>query len=143
MFPELLYILSQRDQQVTWLDPILQRSEESSLNAVIFEEIVFPTDRAVLLHHAHAGFSPGAAQNISTGELNIRRVLDGAFIRLRLQGDALAVNIDLEQSWQGEILLPPGWSVRATGIFSAAAAANLVQVSVAAVVIPAGNIQRV
>lgn len=142
-FPDFLYQLSQRDQQVTWLDPALSRIISSVAAATVTADFIVPNDRMLLLSAFYAVFSPGAAQNVvdTRIELLSQSLVSPAVILTR-NSNALAAGIITDTDRQCEIPVPPLWRVRATGVFNAGAAANDVHLSIAGMLIPIGNIQR-
>jgi hypothetical protein len=143
-FPEFLYQLSARDQQVTWLDPLIQDQATTALLADISVDITVPDARILVLKNLTSQALPGAAQNVSTFHLlSLVPPTPGTnSIELTLIRNALAVGVNSILTWTGDVLVPPGWRVRARAVFNAAAAANTVGLDVVGILIPVGNIQR-
>jgi hypothetical protein len=142
-FPESLVRLSARDDQVTWLDPLFTNVQISVANALAEPIFIVPDPRALILTHMEAEFDPGAGQNIVTARVWVAPPTASApFANLRHSLNALAADVNLELTWDGQILIPPLWRVIATGIFNAGVAANLSRVTLAGMLIPVANVQR-
>lgn len=140
-FPESLYLLSQRDQQVTWLEPVIQRSTSTSAAVSISHAFAVPEGRALLLQHAHVRAIGGAAQLNTVRSLYLDR--PGApevYLDRSLTAGPVAGEAFLE--WQGSVLLPAGWRVTTSSTFDAAANPNSLYTSLAGLMIPIGNIAR-
>lgn len=140
-FPEFLLKLSQRDEQVTWLDPVVQRVRVSAAAAQVFATFTVPEGRALALTHVGAGGTPGAAQNLTNLRAYVARPNTGVPIILA-NGIFNSAVFDFI-SWQGQVLLPPGLIVELQADFSAGVAANIAVLDLIGVIIPVGNIQRV
>lgn len=143
-FPELLYQLSARDQQVTWLDPRFDQ-QSTSLLAISVPTPVFqvPVDRVFVLCAAAVRADPGAGQNVDSLVIQILAPAGSAGFNLKQRTEVAAANINVDLDWTGEILLPPAWQIRGIGSFNAGAVANLVVHNFFGILIPVGNIQRV
>lgn len=141
--PELLYQLSARDQQVTWLDPIFDRGDVTTAAVSVAATLhTVPDGRVLVVHSVHAEARPGAAQACT--ELAIVARAAGMPNR-RLAASFFTVTANLPRSvdWSGSILLPPDGVIIAVGTFDAGVAGNNVLGDVMGVLIPVGNIQRV
>lgn len=141
-FPEFLYQLSGRDQQVTWLDPVLQRLDASGAAVNLTVSYQVPVDRVLLLSALALEVGPGLAQNY-TGA--IARILGpGASTDSRLAGTLTpgAANQNAFIPWQGEVIVPPNWFVGANVDYNAAVAVNTMRLSIFGILVPVGNIQR-
>lgn len=141
-FPELLYQLSARDQQVTWLDPLLLSLDASSAAVDVFAVRAVPQGSALVLQALSVFADPGAGQNIVDQQLRIQDE-SGVSIVLKRDAAAAAANINRSIDWQGSILVPPNWLVVGFASFNAGVAANAVELNLVGVLIPIGNIQRV
>lgn len=146
IFPELLYQLSPRDQQVTWLDPVIRRvtTTQAALTVNALDEVV-PTGRAFLLTNATLFADPGAGQNIDDIGLNIAVLNPGAGVAVRIATRSGAAGADLLAilNWTGQILIPAGWQLQGSAHFNALGAANEIRFDLMGILIPIGNIQRV
>lgn len=143
MFPEQLFVLSQRDQQVTWLDPYLRNTQSTVAAVSVNSGLQVPVDRALLFYAAYAEFIPGAAQNVANNSISLFPASGSFEVKVKRNLIAGAANVPLILDWSGFILLPPTWIIRATAAFNAGAAGNTVELSVAGILIPPANIQRV
>lgn len=142
-FPEALYLLSDRDQQVTWLDPVLFEANVSLAQLNVISAFIVPTGRLLLLQNAVGDFAAGAAQTVSNAQIVVRPVATPnpyTLIAVNYYGPAVQQRFI---NWSGSIVVPPGWQVQADGVFSAAAAANYVDLAISGLLIPIGNVQRV
>lgn len=141
-FPEALYLLSQRDQQVTWLDPVFAGVQQSDLLTTVSTFYDVPDGRALILQNAHLHATPGAAQNRTGMQISVFRA-DVVAANVHLRRDfAAAAGVGVLH-WVGSIIITPGWRLMGRGSFDAAANANIVDLKVAGLLIPIGNVQRV
>jgi len=141
-WPEQLYVLSQRDLQVTWLDPIIRELSASIASPNVNTPILtVPQDRYLILLHCLLHVRPGAGQANSETRINANPPIQGAAIQLLAIGTRANDVREFAHAWPG-LLLPPNWSLQGSGNFSAGVAANLVAVSIFGILVPAGNIQR-
>jgi hypothetical protein len=143
IFPEFLFRLSQRDQQVTWLDPVsLQVSSAVAAASITAIGTVVPIDRVLVLTNAIMLATAGAAQ--TTQQQSLQVVAVGGFVTtIAIDTIVSAAAGRAPLNWAGQVLVPPSWTVRAVGTFNAGAAVNNVDISLHGILIPAGNIQRV
>lgn len=144
-FPELLYQLNERDQQSTWLDPLLTRSTASTAaTSVTATSAIVPLGRILVLQSCSAGGDGGGAQ------LCLRLAI-GVTPPNQTTGFALASQISdppagfaqVRANWSGSVIVPAGWSLFATGTFNLGVAANSVNLDLAGIFLPVGNVQRV
>lgn len=146
LFPELLYQLSSRDQQVTWLDPYLRFVDQSTAAVDVSSTFTIEDGKALVLQSATVEATPGGAQTttwtkllvrgpIST-DLNQSAYLAGSFT-------ASGENAAKFLNWSGSLIVPPQWRITGRAVFSAGAIANNVRLSLLGVLIPIGNIQRI
>lgn len=150
-FPEGLYTLSARDQQVTWLDPLFFRDESSI--AAVSHEITYnvPQGRALLLQTLVADAAAGAAQTVSDAQAMARPPTTNQQYYIAVNwyngGGGFPVSAAAPQqraiNWRGSILIPELWRVSIQANFSAGAAANFCHLSLIGLLLPIGNIQRV
>lgn len=142
-FPEYLYQLSPRDQQVTWLDPVVRRVTTTGTAISLSALFTVPNDRAMILQSVVGLATPTAGETTAETRLFVRSV-DTA-IEVRLKGDASGGPALTNEwiDWQGSILLPPSHVVGAGAVFSAAVASKTVQLELCGILIPVANIQRV
>lgn len=84
-------------------------------------------------------WGPGAGQNVSGRRLTIQPP-GGTSLVLKGDTTALAANLFGYLDWQGELIVPPLWSMRAIGDFNAGVAANSSRLFIHGVIIPIGNV---
>lgn len=142
-FPEQLYLLSARDLQVSWLDPLLRRVTDSQNAVQVAANFTTGIDRILILQSVHGAYSPGAGQNIVDADLSIKNPQGNFGVRLRTLLNALGAGVTAELTWQGSLLVPPGWFLSAFADFNAGVAPNNVELSVAGIIIPRANVQGV
>lgn len=141
IFPESLYLLSPRDQEVTWLDPVAARGTlNQAATSVTISLFTVPQGRYLVLSQASAIAQPGAAQNVDQFQIDYLHLTD--FYVIAIDNTAKAANIRASLNWNGQILIPPAATVRVVGSFNAAVAANTVGLWINGILIPAANIQR-
>lgn len=142
-FPETLYLLSDRDQQVTWLDPIQFRLTTSAASAVVSSTLTIPQGRAAVITALTVTCSPGAAQNVNQIVVAVLlRGIDFNQPNIKETYTPGAANAIIPLDWQGEIVVLPGDVIRALAVFNAGVAVNNTTLSVFGILIPVGNLQR-
>jgi hypothetical protein len=142
-FPEFLYQLNARDQQITWLDPLALQIATSVGGATVVGNIVPSLDRVMILQAMCGDSNPGAAQTLDTTFLQL--IPPGGTPAFSIAGfdfSTLPSGNDQFVNWVGSMMVPPGWTLRMTSIFNAAVAANVISFNVFGILIPVGNIQR-
>lgn len=143
-FPEFLYRLSERDQQVTWLDPFIFEQGVSVAGTTPNTTVSsVPLDRALVVQSATVVGIPGAGQACTFLRMTVRAPLGNQSIRLFQQGFAVAANVQQAINWQGSILIPPLWSLTVESVFDAGVAVNQIVGGIWGILIPVGNVQRV
>jgi len=143
-FPEFLYQLSAKDQQVTWLDPVTDIISATINQTTIDLIFTVPDGRALILKALQIFAIPGAGQTTSVRQLHVnRRAPDTSEIRLVRSDVVLGAGVAGNEDWQGEILLMPGWRLFGRAVFNALVNANTVNLSLAGILIPIANIQRI
>lgn len=140
-FPEFLYQLSARDQQITWLDPVIRNLDVSVAAVVVNADAFLANDRALILTNAVVNAFAGAAQTSDNTSLFL--IPPGSSISIGLRGERPAAAANVILNWVGQVLVPPGWTLRGAAAFNAGVAANRVVFDFAGMLIPVGNIQRV
>jgi len=144
LFPEALFLLSARDQQVTWLDPVLLDVEQTGLLVASVDQLLLtvPPDRALLLYNIALRSAPGAAQFVTDSLITVSPSTTGVAVRVVGDTTDYAANVVSFLNWQGTMLIPPTWRIFANMRWNAGAAANSWRVGLHGLLIPAGNIQR-
>jgi hypothetical protein len=141
-FPESLFLLSDRDRQVSWLDPLITSPESSQMLATFEVSYTVPNGKALLLQSVHGVAVGGGAQTCSEIGLAVRTTSLGTYTYLNSDFET-AAGADREVSWRGSVLVPERWLVLADAVFSAGVAANFLKLSIFGMLVPIGNIQRV
>lgn len=143
-FPEFLYQLSQRDSQVTWLDPVIERIQTTAAAATVEAQFTVPEARALILQSALVTGSPGAGQAVNAMTLSLIPPNQVGPVRaLKFNDTNNALNFVAAIDWQGSMILPPSWIVNANVGYDAAVAANTTTLHVFGILVPIGNVQRV
>jgi hypothetical protein len=141
-FPEYLFQLSGRDQQVTWLDPYFDRQSVGTAGTSVGATSPVPTGRVLILQSAQGRFAPGAAQNVNTFRISLEpltsQIPSLELVRSDIAG---AANIVQNLAWSGSIAIPFGWTVRGLATFNAGVAVNTIVLSCVGILLPIGNIQ--
>lgn len=143
-FPEFLYQLSKRDQQVTWLDPrFAQESASAAALGATVEVLQVPDGQCFILQTFFAEAIPGLAQGVTRILLELIPPTGGLTQRIAGAHWTPAVaNQTRETQFSGSLLIPPGWRLQARGGYDAGAAANTITGDVNGIFIPVGNVQR-
>jgi hypothetical protein len=149
-WPEALFLLSDRDRQVTWLDPVIVKTDNlpGELVADIQLNYVVPQGRALLLQSVHVFGGAGAGQTCTYIEIALD--LPGSpgaytYLSTNYPGSpgAPAVGVERQAFWSGSVLVPERWRVAGAAGFNAAAQPNQVVHSVVGLLLPMGNIARI
>lgn len=100
---------------------------------------VVPADAVLCLANACARALPGAAQTCS--DLLMQYVAPNTGQQYHIASDSPGATSGTYRglNWSGEIYIPPGCTVLMSASFSAAAASNQLQASLAGVLIPRGT----
>ena len=142
--PEFLYKLSPRDEQVTWLDPLWQRtSQGTAAVSVSSPAIVVPDGRLFLLQHVFSFALGGGAQTTTYHELILQNPDLVTDMYLDINPNTGVAGGSTLIRWDGSVWVPPRWRLFAKGTFSAGAVINTVTLTAHGVLIPIGNVQRV
>jgi hypothetical protein len=142
LFPEYLYQLSARDQQVTWLDPLITVVTQSTAGTAVTATYTVPNDRALILQAAVLVILAGAAQTSNEAYLGASRLATGAIFRFANSVYAAALQPD-PLEFSGSLVIPAQWNVTGTAGFNAGVAANIVSLNIFGILIPIANIQRI
>lgn len=137
--PEKLYQLNQKDVGVPWLECYIRRAIVAAALVTVDAQLP-PIDagRILILNHAACTFGPGAAQNLVSAYLAVQS--PDQVILLKWLGVAGAVNIIGSLDWQGQLFVPPGFNVRARGIFNAGGVVNTLTLDGGGLQIPRATI---
>lgn len=148
MLGEFLYELTPRDMQQSWLDPVIVTTNGLVAASVVFTTYEIPIGRCLLLRSCVANADGGGAQTVDRVTLELFPP-DESVVAIAISekittnvGNA-AAKISMNTEWSGEILVPQEWTLRARGNYSAAVAANSIELHVIGLLIPIGNIQRI
>lgn len=141
-FPEALYLLSQRDQQVTWLDPVVFDSNQSLAQVNVTAAYTVPTGRILILQNVSVEFAAGAGQTVTWGGAVIRPVPTPSPYGILMAEYFAAGAVKVTVNWSGSIIVPSGWLVQSDAIFNAGANPNYAALAMHGILIPVGNVQR-
>jgi hypothetical protein len=137
-FPEWLYRLLPGDAGTQQLGVIWREGQTTQAASTVSNVVyIVPTDKCLVLTNFAARWEVGAAQNI-----NRRRVMadpPAGTTRYNILDSELDANTHVCENWQGEVVIPGGWSIRAEGNFSAGANANVVGIEIHGFLIPRGT----
>jgi hypothetical protein len=146
-FPESLYLLSQRDQQVSWLEPLALRDTfAAGIAAANIQRLVYtvPIDRLLILQAFSFLATAGAAQTVNDVRIDIVPRLSAEIVRVwSADSRYMSTGGVAGGNWTGSILVPPQYTLRANFLFNAGAAANFFDLGVHGLLIPVGNVQRI
>jgi hypothetical protein len=103
--------------------------------------------RLIVLTNLSASYAPGAAQTIAAGYFELippngAAAYVGQYLVLFQNFAAVATACGINWSG-GDVVVPPLWYVRASGAFSAGAAANLTLLTAMGYAIPIGSLAAV
>jgi hypothetical protein len=146
LFPEFLFQLSARDQQVTWLDPLITDQVVSAALTTVDALIRVPDGRCLILTTAVTSVDPGAGQNFTAITLALLApgpVATANVVEIAENRTPGAADANFALAWSGAVLVPPGWAVLARNVFNSGVAANVTRLNITGMLIPVGNIQRV
>ena len=140
-----LYRLSDRDLGAPYGRVYLPPEATATAGAATLSAVVqVQTDRPVLLTNLTALMLPGAAQTLTHGflEMGPNNVVSAQrFIAIFVPQVGLPAATRIVHNWTGEIIVPPGFFIRARGEFNAGAAANFVSLQAMGLSIPLGTMQ--
>ena len=116
-FPEFLYKLSQRDEQVTWLDPSYGNGDNSAANVSVAQDlIVVPVDRALVLQSVSVFADPGAGQNVVSMFVRVQAPGTAAEFRLAQELTNTVADEEAFINWSGSIIVQLFLWVAAIGL---------------------------
>ncbi len=140
--PELLYRLRSQDLGQPHARLLWRRISQTQAAAVVSVVCVPDRERLTVLRNVAMYATPGAAQSILLMVFEVFSP-DGQTFSVALErfNPALAVVLPGWMNWQGCVVLPPGWNMRAICTFSAGAAANTVTADIQGSTVPLGTIQ--
>jgi hypothetical protein len=142
-FPEFLYQLLGRDQQIDWLQVEIAFKTTAAAAAFIETPIyIVPPERHLILQLATVRVFAGAAQTSTRFEV-LGRAPGGAAATARfLARDYAAVQTRFDEL-ACSIVVPNRWQIVASGFFNAGVAVNTLDLTLFGMLIPAGNISRI
>lgn len=145
LIPEFLYRLSQRDEQVTWLDPrLLASSLSQAAVGPALNLFTVPPGNVLVLSSVVGRGVAGGAQTMSELVLEVNTPQQTEpLVTLTGQVFDPAVSTARFITWSGQLIIPAEWIIRIVGTFNAAVAANTIRGSVAGILIPVANVGRV
>jgi len=146
IFPEFLYQLSERDQQTTWLDPVVSFVRVAGGLTVLTSTFTVPVGRMLLLTSACVFGLPGAGQSCNGVRVEVRprdaalAVVIARWVPVTLPSP---VTNPITINFSGQVIVPADWTVVSLGDFTFAAANNTLDASLTGILLPIGNVQRV
>lgn len=143
-FPEFLFQLSSRDQQVTWLDPVFAElgGTGTGINLVSGFYTV-PDARCLILQSARATADVVGGEIIENVRIVVTRDQSIFYTLAEREVVGGAANTLYAVNWSGSILIPPGWLVAGAGSKNLAVQVGTIAASIFGLLIPIGNVQRV
>lgn len=143
IFPEFFYRLSPVDEQARLLDPLHFSQGTNLAGGTVSHAFTVPDRHVAIVTHVFGRYTPGAGQNFTILQLQHDRG-SGAAVTVTLKENRTpgAANVVGLLDWQGELVVPAGSRVLATGVFNAGVAANATELAVGGMLLPLGNIQR-
>jgi len=143
-FPDFLYRLTPRDEQVTQLELYFDRYAFSDTAALV-GDVLFttPNNRILVLTRTSIAMTAGAAQNPLYSILDYTAA-DGSGpnieLSVRTWTATTGTNVCLHETQGGPVYVPPSSRLTLTGAFSAGVNANSVVVNMQGFYIPRGTI---
>jgi hypothetical protein len=141
---EFLYQIRDRDEQLTWLEPVLLYESVDLANVLVtaITDIV-PERNLLYLTSAVVRAVAGGAQAVSSvylqavGPDGISRI-----IHFVTTAGLIAAPASYAANFSGALYVPPGWYLSGAGVLNPRAAANTVQHTVTRQIHPLGNLGR-
>lgn len=146
MIGDYLYELSARDQQLSWLDPLITRVTLSSNTVTVEPQYEVPSGKALLLRSVSIWGDAGTTQTVTSLFIELAHTTAGFETYLATifsEQLTTATKNDIALNWSGLIVLPQNWIIRGTSNFDNGVNANTSSISLVGMLIPIGNIQRV
>lgn len=139
-FPEFLYRLLDGDAGIQQLQSIWRR-QSLFANQTDFTLAMYtvPQDRCLVLMNAQSSFEPPGASQILDQRITLKEVSSSVEYDVVRDVENYAAGVHKSLNWNGEVIVPPGWLVRARAIGSALAN-HTYTATVAGVLIPRGTI---
>lgn len=141
IFPELLYQLSQRDAQVSWLEPAPRRIDVAGAALFLNADFAVPDDRILMLTSCLARSIGNGADLVDT--LTIGMLPPGLVTTVLLAAGTFSGTSDKVLQAILQVIVPSGWLLRAHSDYNAAISVHNLQFSFTGVLLPAGNFSRV
>lgn len=142
-FPDFLYRLTPRDEQVTPLELYFERYAYADTAALVGDAIfTTPNNRLLILTGVTIAMIAGAAQNPLYSILDYTAA-DGSGpnieLAVRTWTATTGTNVCLHERSNGPLIIPPSSRLTLTGAFSAGVASNSVVATLQGYYIPRGN----
>lgn len=151
MIGQQLYQLTPRDQQVTRLDMVFEDIRTATASASLTADFVVPNNRVLVLKHCDTNLLAGAAQFVINTSIYAFTGAKTVYITKFANASTLPTGFGYDDrnianitnsmfmNWDGELYIPPGYTLRASGLFNAGVAVNQIQFNVVGLLIPRGN----
>jgi len=143
LFPEFLYQLSARDQQVTWLDPVIARPETIDAAAFNVARFAVPDGRMLVVANVCLHSFTAGVTTISLMRLTLFPPAGAGVMDLAIRTPVAGLTADVLNLNGLEVLVPAQWIVEARTTFSAGAAGNTTRLNLAGILLPIANVQRI
>lgn len=136
-FPEWLYRLLPGDQGSQQLGIVWRENSSSQANATVSATVyTVPSDKCLVLTNVSMSSDAGAAQLVARQRC-MADPPDGS-VRYNIFNNRVAVQSGTF-NWQGEVVVPGGWRVKAETNFDAGAAVNVSEAEIHGYLIPRGT----
>lgn len=145
MIGDFLYEISQRDMQLSWLDPLFHRERITTATASISVEYTVPLGRVLLLSSAVASAVAGSLLTTTLVSIGfVKTSASSEFDLMVLPSDQLttAAKNRYSANWSGRVTVPQDWIIKSSAAFSGTTDVNSLTLSLIGMLIPIGNIQR-
>lgn len=143
-FPDFIYRLTPRDEQVTPLESVTYYHTESLVSTYVdIDESLgayrVPAGKILLVNTLAVDFSAGAAQNLDSYKIYLKNSSATNDATLTGHSRILTGRYGTQGHMFGSIIVPSEWYICAVALFSAGAAANQITLGMTGTLIPRGN----
>lgn len=147
LVPEQLIRLSARDQQVTWLDPlIISVGLSQAIIDIAVDSAQVPLGRMFILSHASMDITPGGGAQVFTQQIRLHsgpppNLLPFVTLKQQLSNVPLAGD-EGSLDWDGHVYLMPGQFLRARATLSSGVPVHTINLQAWGILVPIANVQR-
>lgn len=141
MLPSQLYqFTGAKDAAGGRLESAFQGDTGSAANVLVQSAVVrCPLDRIMMVNNLYGEAIPGAAQNALSLRIVVVDEAGNEKANIAVQRNVVATIATISRMTQ--FWIPPGFGLRAIGLFDAGAAVNFAGIGIAAILFPRGNVQ--